>query len=340
MTKRAITYGRVSYDDAKRSDGLNLQAQLDMCRAYCEERGYTIVAELAEDDRGASGADFDLPMLTRALEMARAGEADVLVTRELDRFARGLAKQLVVESELKRARCGVEYVLAEYADTPEGELQKNVRAIIAEYERVKITERMVRGKRNRAKAGNIVTNNAPYGYRVAVVGDKRSLEVYEPEARFVRLIFDWYTDPSEPVGINAITTKLEELGAPTQRGGNWWPGTVHRILACETYIGTWYFGKTRSRKHSPYPKEAWIPVEAPAIVDDESWKNAQAQLRKNKQNAERNLKYSDKYLLRGHVVCARCGAAMLCRHTSKGQFYYYCMVNKGRRTIKRECDSC
>jgi DNA invertase Pin-like site-specific DNA recombinase len=60
------------------------------------------VAELAEDDRGASGADWDLPKLNEALDMARENGFDVLVTRELDRFASPLAKQLVVESEFKR----------------------------------------------------------------------------------------------------------------------------------------------------------------------------------------------------------------------------------------------
>src|SRR5690606_26259570 len=113
------------------SDGRNLPGQLEMCREHAAGRGWRVVAELAEDDRGASGADLDLPELARALSMARAGEFDVLVTRELDRLARGLAKQLIVEAELKSAGVDVEYVLGEYANTPEGTLQKHVRAVIA-----------------------------------------------------------------------------------------------------------------------------------------------------------------------------------------------------------------
>ena len=113
MTDRAVLYARVSGDDRKK-DGRNLASQLDMCREYALSRGYSIAAELAEDDRGASGAAFDLPKLQEALEMAHEGAFDVLVTRELDRFARGLAKQLIVETEFKRAGVTVEYVLAEY----------------------------------------------------------------------------------------------------------------------------------------------------------------------------------------------------------------------------------
>ena len=63
-----------------------------MCRKYALASEYMVIAELAEDDRGARGADFDLPMLNKALKMAQAGEFDALIVREIDRFARNLAK--------------------------------------------------------------------------------------------------------------------------------------------------------------------------------------------------------------------------------------------------------
>ena len=60
MTKRAVLYARVSGDD-RGSDGRNLAGQLDMCREHAERQIWRIVAELAEDDRGASSALFELP---------------------------------------------------------------------------------------------------------------------------------------------------------------------------------------------------------------------------------------------------------------------------------------
>jgi site-specific DNA recombinase len=96
MKKRAVTYARVSGDD-RGKEGRNLIGQLEICREYALSRGYYIVAELPEDDRGASGASFELPQLNQALEMARNGKFDILVAREIDRFARGLAKQLIIE---------------------------------------------------------------------------------------------------------------------------------------------------------------------------------------------------------------------------------------------------
>ena len=192
VTKRAVLYARVSSDDRSK-DGRNLAGQLEMGREYAQGRGYRVVAELAEDDRGASGAAIDLPQLTCVRDMAEAGDFDVLVVREIDRLSRRLGKQLALEEELKRAGVAIEYVIGEYSDTPEGELQKHIKAVIAEYERAKIRERMMRGRRNMARQGKVVMSGGspPFGYRLSE--DKTTLIPHEPEARVVRLIFRWYT---------------------------------------------------------------------------------------------------------------------------------------------------
>ena len=113
------------------------------------------MAEISEDDRGASGAAFELEGLSRVLEMAHNRRFDVLVPREIDRLSRKMSKQLVVEEELRRAEVDIDYVLGDYPDSPEGRLNKHIRATIAEYEREKINERMLRGRRNKIKAGNV-----------------------------------------------------------------------------------------------------------------------------------------------------------------------------------------
>jgi len=132
-------------------------------------KGWQVVAELADD--GVSGAAWDAPALNEALELAAGGAFDVLVCRELDRLARGLAKQLVLEGEFARSGVQISYVLGDYADTPEGALMKNIRGVINEYERLKIGERMTRGKRRKVREGNVVTNgHPPFGYRQEVDG--------------------------------------------------------------------------------------------------------------------------------------------------------------------------
>ena len=97
--RRAVLYARVSGDDTK-TEGRNLDGQIQMCREYAEGNGWSVVAELAEDDRGASGAELDLPKLNEMLGMARRGEFDILVVREIDRLSRSLPKQLFIEDEI------------------------------------------------------------------------------------------------------------------------------------------------------------------------------------------------------------------------------------------------
>jgi site-specific DNA recombinase len=132
--KRAILYARASYGD-RDTDGRNLASQLEMARNYAWQKGYTTVGGMAEDDKGASGASFELPKLREVLAMAEAGDFDVLILREIDRLSRSLAKQLVVEEALRRAGAEIDYVLGDYPDMPEGRLNKPLRATIAEYER-------------------------------------------------------------------------------------------------------------------------------------------------------------------------------------------------------------
>jgi site-specific DNA recombinase len=347
MIERAVLYARVSSDD-RGKDGRNLAGQLEMGREYAQTHGYQIVAELAEDDRGASGAKIDLPELTKVREMAQAGEFDILVVREIDRLSRNLAKQLIVEQELQRAGVRIEYVLGEYPDTPEGNLMKHVRATIAEYEREKINERMSRGRHNKVKAGHVMTHGkTPYGYQLADVDGKHTLVVCEPEARVVRLVFDWYVGGVG--GVHKLARKLTEMKVPTRRDiegqrsgeavprslkkrpfGHWSGETVYVMITNETYAGKWRYANTEAT------------VDVPPIIDRETWELAQERREKNKDVAKRNTKHD--YLLRRCVTCGDCGLKMYGRsrsyNTKKGKrcsLYYACpATNKG--AYARECN--
>ncbi|HEY5729507.1 MAG TPA: recombinase family protein [Anaerolineales bacterium] len=345
---RAVTYARVSGDDRVK-DGRNLAGQLDICREHALSRGYRIVAELSEDDRGASGASFELPALNQALEMAKNGEFDILVVREIDRFARSLAKQLIIEQEFQRHRVHIEYVMGEYPDTPEGSLNKNIKAVIAEYERLKINERMVRGRRQKVKAGNIVTHGRPpYGYRLEEVDGKSMLVVNDDEAPIVRLIYQLYIygeDKKGPLSPRVIARRLTEMGVPippvTGRPSRKWSRTtVNRIVSSKTYIGVWYYGKNGSHNGAKFrnPEEHWLSVEIPAIVEKELWDAAQERRAVNKANSKRNLKYS--YLMNRRLVCGGCGAKIAASGSDDGyknRLYYRCNVARGYAEYERKC---
>jgi len=301
-----------------------------MCRDHAEAQGYTIVAELAEDDRGASGASLDLDGLNQVRDMAHDGQFDVLVVREIDRFARSLAKQLIVEEELKRGSVEIEYVIGQCADTPEGQLMKHVKASVAEYERLKIGERTMRARRQMVKAGNIMCHGSrPYGYRIAEKDGRRTLEIYEAEAEVVRMIYDLYT-ADEPMPIRQITLKLTQMGTLTPdesmhaidddhpRNDHWNSATVGRILKRELYCGTWHYGKQR-------PDPETLAVEVPAIVSRELWEKVRRRRARNKHNSRRSVKYE--FLLRRRVTCGCCQSSMRSesvKRRGRVSLYYRC----------------
>lgn len=356
MSKRAVLYARVSSDD-RAKEGRNLKGQIEMGREYALTHGYTIIDEIAEDDRGARGADFDLPGLNKALEIAHNGGFDVLVVRELDRFARRLAKQLIMEEEFKQAGVRVDYVLGEYPDTPEGNLNKNIRAVIAEFEAGKIAQRMRRGRRNVVKNGAILLHGdrPPYGYRVSE--DGKNLVPYEPEAAIIRLIYAWYVAGDEThrrLSTRAITEKLSQMGIPTwadihggrkKRGyGKWHKGVIREILVSETYKGTWYYGRrNHGTKRVVNPCETWIALKVPEIVTEEMWELAQKQREANTREMKRNVKLD--YLLGRRIRCGQCGSSVCGISTKRKNktkesktYQYYCCIGKRGDIANVTCD--
>ncbi len=316
MTKRAVLYARVSNNDRSRTNGSNLQSQVEMCREYAHKHNYEIVAELAEDDQGASGATFDLPQLTKALEMAHSKKFDVLIVRELDRLSRDLAKQLIVEQELKMVGVAIEYVMYDFPDTPEGRLNKNLRAMLAEYEREKIKQRMMRGRYRRVREGRIILNTSapPYGYRINT--DRTNIEPDEEQSEIVRLIFQWYVsgdDTGKKLGLQKIAEKLTELQVPTwidlhpdalhglvkRKPNEWNYSSVRRMIKNTVYVGRWTYGKEQ------------VTLDTPPIIDEDVFEQAQKQRQENRVKAKRNIKHL--YLLRHRLTCGLCKHVIQCR---------------------------
>ena len=349
MTKRAILYARVSGDDRQNATS-SIDGQLDLCRQYATKNGYQVIAELAEDDRRpTSGASWDLPQLSKALDMARAGNYDVLITRELDRLARNLAKQLVFEEQLQGHGVEVEYVYGDYANTPEGQLNKQIRAVIAEYEREKINQRMVGGRRRKVAGGEVIVHgNPPYGYRLVEKDGRATLEVIEEMAQVITLIFDLFI--VECLGTGAIAKRLNSMGilapsvakntAAPQASRGWSHSAVNRVIHNETYAGIWRYGKRHTTARQVHPDEYHIVVSVPAIVGRDVFERAQEQCKRNIKNAKRNTK--GQYLLARRCFCGECNTPMtVAAHKwDKADYNYYrCNVKNGQVThyVNRSC---
>ena len=256
--KRAVIYCRVSTDEQAR--GYSLQTQLAECLKYAQQKKYAVLETFKDDYTGES---LDRPDLDRLRQFMTHTPIEVVIVYDLDRLARRSVYQMLIEEELRVHGAIVEYVNGQYADTDEGRLQKQIKASIAEYEKAKILERGKRGKRGKAQSGFVlVAARAPYGYRVRSEPHKSWLEIDEDEARIVRLVFEWYVygnGQSGPMSMLSIAAELTRLDIPTRgdqcahvakkRGhGEWTGGMIRHILTNETYIGVWYFGKTKMVK--------------------------------------------------------------------------------------------
>jgi site-specific DNA recombinase len=141
-----VTYSRVSTDDQVQAYGLT--SQRHELRELAGRKGYPVAAELS--DEGISGATLDRPALTQLRDGVRDGRYRVILVHAPDRLARTLVHQLVLLEEFKRAGARVEFLTTPAEDTAEGRLLLNVSGVIAEFEREKIRERTLRGKREKS----------------------------------------------------------------------------------------------------------------------------------------------------------------------------------------------
>jgi len=332
---RAALYARVSTE--RQADRGTIGSQLSVLREHITAAGDELVGEYVDD--GQSGARLDRPGLDALRDAAEAGLVERVWCLSPDRLARAYAYQVLVLDELDRFGVTVTFTdspgLA--ADDPQSVLLTQVQGVIAEYEKAKIAERYRRGKLFRARAGEIVTWKASYGYRriarSAATGQAHH-EVYEPEAAVVRRIF---TDRAAGITVREICRRLNADGVPSPTGKpTWGTSTLWRLLRNEAYVGQVYYNRTESvpdrrptRRNRSVPRDRaeWIPIDCPRIISDELFQAASRVATDNTKWSPRRA-VPGEWLLKGLVKCGVCGVGTNC-HTMRGRNgtwhrYYYC----------------
>jgi site-specific DNA recombinase len=233
--------------------------------------------------------------------------------------------------EFHRAGVEVVFLNRELGRSPEDELLVQVQGMVAEYERAKILERSRRGKRHAAHAGVVsVRWGAPYGYPYRskpLGGGVARFDIVEHEARVGRQVFSWVGQ--ERVSIGEVCRRLQRAGEPRRDGKTTWDrSVVWGRLKNPAYKGTAGFGKTRvgalkrplraQRRRSLHsrqphaiedgPREEWIFVPVPAILESALYEAVQEQLTENCRRARQGQR-GVRYLLQGLLVCKVCGYA-------------------------------
>jgi site-specific DNA recombinase len=243
--RTAAIYARVSSDQQREAHTIASQtaALIEWAKALELEVPTAWIVE----DEGYSGATLERPGLERVRDLAAEGQIQAVLVYSPDRLSRKYAYQILLIEELARHGVETRFLNAPQGATAEDQLLVQFQGMIAEYERAQILERSRRGKRHRARAGEIsVLSGAPYGYRYIRKSDEApaSYAVIETEARVVQQVYESYTVAGWSIG--AITRWLNEHGVATRKPGTRWERSmVWAMLRNPAYRGTACFGKTR-----------------------------------------------------------------------------------------------
>jgi len=352
--KLAAIYARVSSEQQREEH--TIASQTAALIEFAQSHELEVPKEWVFEDEGYSGATLERPGLERVRDLAAEGQIQAVLAYAPDRLSRKYAYQILLMEELARHGVDTLFVQAPQGASAEGQLLVQFQGMIAEYERAQILERSRRGKRYRARAGEIgVMSGAPYGYRYIRKTDEAaaSYAVIEAEARVVQRVYDLYT--VEGLSIGAIARRLNDEGVPTRKQcARWERSVIWAVLRNPAYRGVACFGKTRgaartrltrrlrlrggmSKRNSAgheRPREEWIEIPVPALVTEERFARAQELLQQNKIRARRRTITPS--IVQGLVSCQKCGYAFSRTSTvttARKLHYYKCIGSDSWRKL-------
>ncbi|CQR74114.1 DNA-invertase hin [Sporomusa ovata DSM 2662] len=320
-------YVRVSTDEQAKT-GYSLQDQLQSCRQRLLSLGLPNISEYVDD--GYSGEFLERPALERLRDDLRAGTIENVCVYDPDRLSRNLTNQLILADEIEKAGAKLLFVTGDYDASPEGRLFFSMRGAISAFEKAKIRERTMRGKRAKVLSGKPLFAAPPFGYSCDRVAGQ--YVIVPEEAEIIRDIFARYS--GKKYGILPLGADLRACGIVNIRTGKPFSASVlHRMITNEMYAGTkWTFQiyqkliAQKKRKIIHRDKSEWVAITIPAIIDRETWEKTCEVREQNKVMAKRNSKRE--YLLSGVIKCAGCGYAMrgitYPKRTKKEYGYYVC----------------
>ena len=290
---RAAIYARVSTIEQARK-GTSLETQVRQCRSYIESKSWELVGEFV--DEGVSGSLDSRPALDRLLQAVRASELDVVVVAKLDRFSRSLRHLVNTIPELEDH--GAAFVsVAESIDgtTATGRLFRSIVGAFAEFERERITERMLEGHQRTAEAGGFTGGPPPFGYRAVRKGRHTILEPDEGgEAETVRLAVELVLDHG--VSCYEAATRLNALGRGPRRADRWRHQNLRRVLKDPVLAGRWVWGR-RSDRVDP------VQVALTPVIQPDRWALLQKALERTSTGPRGAVRF---YLLTGRLT-SPCG---------------------------------
>ena len=330
---RVAAYCRVSTD---KDDQLNsLSAQQRFFRSYVKEHAGWVLVDIVADE-GLSGTSIKhRPRFAELIRRALAGEIDLIVTKEVSRFARNTVDTLQVTRQLKEKGVGVLF-LNDNIDTRDndGEFRLTIMASVAQEESRKISERTRWGQLQAMKNGVVFGNNSLYGYTVR----NGQLTVQPEQAEVVRQVYHKFL--VERKGTHTIARELTESAVrpPLRPSGAWTSSMILKMLKNEKYCGDLLQKKYYTTDYLSHRKVLNEGVEEKillrdhheAIVSRAQFAAAQEELAKRAGTAADKGRFSARYWFSGKVRCGACGRSFTVKRTARaGDREYQRFVCRG-----------
>jgi len=304
--KRVAAYARVS--SGKDAMLHSLSAQVGYYSSMIQQNpGWEYAGVYA--DEAVTGTKDTREDFCRLLADCRAGKVDVILTKSISRFARNTVTLLETVRELKAL--GVDVYFEEqnlHSTGTDGELLLTILASYAQEESLSASENQKWRIRKGFENGELLNWRFMFGYRI----EKGETEIEPDEAAVVREIFgraiagESFGDICDSLNLRGITGAL---------GGRWSTPRLHAILENEKYTGNALLQKRYRNNHlekkfclntGELPKY-YAAESHPAIIDDDTFRAAQAVLRHWKARTEKRAmpKRSE---FTGVIRCDRCGS--------------------------------
>ena len=306
--KRCAIYIRVS-TAMQRMEGWSLAAQESSLKAFAKARGWKVVGIYADEGKSARKRLRGRTEIFRLLDDVRAGEIDVILFKELDRWFRSVSDFYKVQDVLDEY--GVTWVSERQPTlgmaTKEDRLQVNLLLSVGQNEtdstsdRIKYTNKFLR-EQKRWTSG---AQNLPRGYTL----DENQRVIQDPEqAPFVRALVDYFLQTGS---IRGALLKANAEFDQRLRYGN-----------CVTLL----------KNPMLYGHYKDVPdfVENPLLTENEF--NRMQELMKR--NARGDTEYF--YIFAGLVKCGACGRSMSGNGTTRDTkkkgptIYKYYRCNQNR----------
>ena len=309
---RVTFYARVS---SEKDEQLNsLENQISYYRNFIQKNASWQFVE-GYIDEGLSGMSTKKrENFHNMISDAKAGIFDLVITKEITRFARNTLDSIRYTRELLNYGVGVFFQNDNINTLDEdSELRLTIMSGIAQDELRKLSSRIKFGHQEAIKKNVVLGNSRIFGYRK----DNKRLVIDEKEAKMVRELFTLYA--TDNYSMKQIEDIFWNKGYRNNNGKKICHSTMSNTISNPKYKGYYVGNKVKivdmfTKKQKFLPPEEWVMFKdetgqiVPAIVSEELWEQANAVLKRRSRDVKnRQNQCNHANLLTGKMYCTHCG---------------------------------